>query len=303
MIYDLFWSFLLCPCPPFALSIIFIFKSATRLRMPTDLGDKDKDAVNLHTHTHTSFTWCHCSNKHYSFLPNPLNMMRSSREINKRKMLTNHPHTITLSPHSLLAAPRCRILRGWLWICHPHTKRQGRQLLAHAVAVAAVWLTGSSLRRRLDVSIRLKQMWPFINMRSISVYPQQDGFDIILLYLSRSLDPFFSLSLPLSPSLFFFLCYAMQSEAHEISLNTTCAAEPNLWATFVLITIPLEELLNAIWIIALISELCPWVSTTPFPRARKTKTISIVWLAKKSPMYYFRSGYSITINQKGLVWN
>jgi len=125
--------------------------------------------------------------------------MRRSREINKRKMLTNHPHSITLSPHSLLAAPRCRILRGWLWICPPHTKTQGRQLSAHAVAVAAVWLTGSSLCRRLDVSIRLKQMWPFINMRSFSVYPQQDGFDIILLYLSRSLIP---LSPPsLTPSL------------------------------------------------------------------------------------------------------
>lgn len=147
--------------------------------------------------------------------------MRRSREINRRKMLTNQPHTITLSPHSLLAAPRCRILRGWLWICHPHTKTQGRQLSAQAVAVAPVWVTGASLHRRLDASIRLKQMWPFINMRSISVYPQQDGFDIILLYLTLSLllcccRSLSSLSLPLSPS-------------HSLFLPPLCHAE---WASW-----------------------------------------------------------------------
>lgn len=203
------FAFSLCPsCPLFALSIIFIFKSATWSCMPTDLGDKD--AMNLSAHTYTHITHLHG----VTVLINTIHIFqilykydeKKQREINKRKILTNQPHTITLSLHSLLAAPRCRILRGWLWICHPHTKTQGRQLSAQAVAVAPVWVTGASLLRRLDVSIRLKQMWPFINMRSISVYPQQDGFDIILLYLTLSLlicccHSLSFLSLPLSPSL------------------------------------------------------------------------------------------------------
>lgn len=198
------FAFLLCPsCPLFALSIIFIFKSATWSRMPTDLGDKD--AVNLSTHTYTHGVTVLINTIHIFQILYKYDE-KKQKEINKRKMLTNQPHTITQSPHSLLAAPRCRILRGWLWICHPHTKTQGRQLSAQAVAVAPVWVTGASLRRRLDVSIRLKQMWPFINMRSISVYPQQDGFDIILLYLTLSLllcccRSLSFLSLPLSPSL------------------------------------------------------------------------------------------------------
>lgn len=88
----------------------------------------------------------------------------------------------------------------------------------------------------------------------------------------------------------------MQSEPHEISLNTTCAAEPNLWATFVSITIPLEELLNAIWIIALISELCPWVSTAPFPRAGKMKPLALSdWPKKNRLNVLFHGGYPIKI--------
>lgn len=77
-----------------------------------------------------------------------------------------------------------------------------------------------SLRRRLDVSIRLKQMWPFINMRSISVYPQQDGFDIILLTHSFLLCCCHSLSSPLSLPLFLPpLCHAEWASWNFIKHN------------------------------------------------------------------------------------
>lgn len=230
-----------------------------------------------HTHTKISFSWCHYSSKQHWHLPNPLNLRRRSWEINKGKMLTNEPHTITQSP---TAAPRCRILRGRLWICHLTQRHRADNYQLRQRRWQHVSDGQSLRRRRLDVSIRLKQMWPFINMRGISVYPQQDGFDIILPPLL--LLSFFSLSLPLS----FFLGCATQSEPHEISLNTTCAAEPNLWATFVLITIPLEELLNAIWIIALISELCPWVSTAAFPRAGKMRPLALSDWLKKNPLMH-----------------
>jgi len=49
----------------------------------------------------------------------------------------------------------------------------------------------------------------------------------------------------------------------------------------------LEELLNAIWIIALISELCPWVSTTHFPKARKTKPLALSDWPKNPPWIIF----------------
>lgn len=125
------------------------------------------------------------------------------------------------------------------------------------------------------VSIRGEQMWRFINMHSSSVDSLRRvwWYPSLTLFLCSSLPSsvFFTLSLPHCLSLMHFLplfpflsllflfmshsslsfsfilfpvfylyhCmqHAMPRKPLDITLNTTCAAEWNLWASFVLITI------------------------------------------------------------------